>query len=680
MEKLTKLNGLSDAGISALQYAPDMQTVVVGYANGNIDLVAGKNVYNIPDLKRSGMYADKRINHICISGATAYLSCVFGIVAIDLPSRKVLDTYIIGDGGVLVAVNEVAEHAGFLYAATAKGVKKADRQSRQLTDFASWKSISDLPDANEAWTHIISSGKYLYISTVHGKIAKYEYAFIEYMTLPFAGEKIQKLATDDGFLLVCTSQGVHVFDEHNMLKNSISMFGNDPADIWDIVPDAGGYYIADKRKGLIRWRSANEWSVCTLNSPSSNFATALRFKSGKLLSVSGGIGEDGLPLNRQGELHVFSGDRWDSFAPGGLFDFTGVDTDADKYFVSSWGGGVYVFENGNIAEHYTQQNSALTDNRCGGVLSDGNRLWITCGNRAATLENSQWKISAWQTVTSAGQLTEDRHGQLWTTLRNNGLWVFDKNAVLQGQSDKAIGFMPYNYTGTTPVSTVHQIAVAPDGVVWVATAQGPVYYNNAVSIADGGTMVGFHPNRTGTEESNHLYALLGSENTLSVAVDGAYRKWFGTENGGVFLIDEDNAGEIRHFTTDNSPLFSNRIHDIAINDKTGEVFFATPYGIISYRSDAVAAGDDFAAVYVFPNPVRPDYQGEITITGLIKDADVRITDIAGNLVYRTQSTGGQAVWNGCNQKGRRVASGVYLVFCSNEDASKTHVTKLLFIR
>jgi len=185
--------------------------------------------------------------------------------------------------------------------------------------------------------------------------------------------------------------------------------------------------------------------------------------------------------------------------------------------------------------------------------------------------------------------------------------------------------------------------------------------------------------RVGSRETGHWFPLLGSENVLSVAVDGANRKWFGTLTSGVFLIDEEN-GQSRHFTVDNSPLLTNRVHDIVINNRTGEVFFATSYGIVSYRGDAVSAGEDFGNVYAFPNPVRPDYDGLITITGLIKDADVRITDIAGNLVYHTRTLGGQAVWNGRNRQGNRVASGVYLAFCTNDDGSKTHVTKILIVR
>jgi hypothetical protein len=118
---------------------------------------------------------------------------------------------------------------------------------------------------------------------------------------------------------------------------------------------------------------------------------------------------------------------------------------------------------------------------------------------------------------------------------------------------------------------------------------------------------------------------------------------------------------------------------VGIHDKTGEVFFGTDRGIISYRSDATKAGEDFGDVFAFPNPVRPDYHGNITITGLIKDANVKITDIAGNLVYETTTLGGQVVWDGKNLDGRRVATGVYIIFCTNDDGSKTKITKLLFM-
>jgi hypothetical protein len=690
LEKLTKVNGLSDAGISALGYASSIRSVIVGYANGNIDLVSGKSVYNIPDVRRDAVHADKRINHIYVAGEQAYFSCGFGIVSVNLTSRKVTDTYVIGDGGVPEAVNALAVSNGFFYAATAAGVKKADRQNPFLTDFAVWEKEGNIPDANSEWTQAVSSGNHLYLSNANNKIYRCEGNMVENVILPFDMERIYRMKISHDALLIMTSAGIAVCDlSSGMFRNMIGTLNNGKMEAHDAeLSSTGAYWIADNRQGLVQWVSANEIHVCRMNGPSSNAVAAFRYKADRLLAVSGGRDGNGLPLNRTGEVHTFYGNQWSSIRREDLYDFTDVDMAADqpgKYYVSSWGGGVYVFEDGALTERYTPENSVLTGGEsavyCGGVLVDGDRrLWVSNARHAALLANGQWKRSGWQAAAGMGRFVEDASHQVWTTLLNNGLWVFDMTSFVREETGRAIAFAPTNYTGSAKVYATNGIAAAPDGIVWVATAQGPVYYGNASSILDGGNTGGYHPNRTGTDEPSHIYALLGSENILSVAVDGAYRKWFGTENGGVFLIDEDNTSEVRRFTADNSPLFSDRIHDIAVNDKTGEVFFATEYGIVSYRSDAVSAGDDFGKVYVFPNPVRPDYHGEITVTGLIRDADVKITDIAGNLVHHTRTIGGQAVWDGCNLKGRRVASGVYLVFCSNDDGSKTHVTKLLFIR
>jgi hypothetical protein len=173
--------------------------------------------------------------------------------------------------------------------------------------------------------------------------------------------------------------------------------------------------------------------------------------------------------------------------------------------------------------------------------------------------------------------------------------------------------------------------------------------------------------------------LLGDETINCITVDGADRKWFGTAKGGAYLFSSDGTKQIYQFNTANSPIFSNNVLSIAINDQTGEVFFGTDQGIISFKGSATAPGENFTNVYAYPNPVRESYRGDIVVAGLVENCYVKITDISGNLVYQTKSLGGQAVWDGNTKDGRRVASGVYLVFLSNDDGSKTFVTKILVI-
>jgi len=688
LTKLTKINGLNDAGVTAMHYAAGMDVVMVGYANGNLDIIAGNNIYNIPDIKRKDIYTQKRINHIFVWGKYAYLSCSFGIVVVDIQLRQIYDDYIIGDNGNPVEVFSMTEYNDYFYAVTGQGLKKADSQSGFLKDFYYWEKVDGAQEGT--WIQIVSANNNLYVCDKDNHIFVFDGIRWESLNLPHAVDKVQRLTISENNLLVSTSNGIFIYSTAtNQLKNSIQSYNDLSVVAFDATSDNdGAFWIADNRQGLVQWKSAGDISFYLPNGPTSNHAASLRFKADRLLVVGGGMNENGQPLNRPGEIHTFYANEWKSITPQGIYDFTDVDVFENqpaKYFVTSWGGGLYVFDNGVLKTHYSESNSTLVPDYsgnilCGGLLIDtDHKLWVSNDKKVSLLNtNDQWKTLSWQSTSNMGRLTGDNYGQIWTTLGDNGLLVFSKTVSEQGQNGAYHSFYPYD--GSSPIRKSNRIANTPDGVIWVATARGPLYYKDpSVILEDKGTE-GIHPTRTGTDEPNRLYYVLGSENVLSVAIDGAYRKWFGTETGGVFLFDEDNKSELRHFTVDNSPLFSNKVHDISINERTGEVYFATEYGIVAYRSDAVSSGIDFGNVYAFPNPVRPEYQGEITITGLIKDADVKITDIAGNLVYQTRTLGGQAVWNGRNQQGRRVATGVYLVFCTNDDGSKKNVTKIMFIR
>jgi len=174
--------------------------------------------------------------------------------------------------------------------------------------------------------------------------------------------------------------------------------------------------------------------------------------------------------------------------------------------------------------------------------------------------------------------------------------------------------------------------------------------------------------------------LLKYETITTIAIDGANRKWFGTANSGAFLLSEDCSEQILHFTESNSPLFSDKILNISINNTTGEVFFATDKGLVSYRNDATEGLTTFNQPYAFPNPVSNGYEGVISLIGLVRNAHVKITDISGNLVYETIANGGMATWNGKDFQGNKVHTGIYLAFCSNDDGSETKVVKILIIK
>jgi hypothetical protein len=257
--------------------------------------------------------------------------------------------------------------------------------------------------------------------------------------------------------------------------------------------------------------------------------------------------------------------------------------------------------------------------------------------------------------------------------------VYDEGKDFDNLSDDRVRFLD---NGTLPKdlqnARVNCLAVDLDGRIWVGTSSGVAVYECGSDP--------FTSNCLGRLIVSDLGGigeyLLKDKNVNAIVVDGANRKWFGTTNG-IFVQSTDGREEIAKFNTENSPLLSDNVTALGIRAKTGEVFIGTAKGIMSYKSDAVAGGTfNRDTAYAYPNPVRPDYDGPISITGLARDALVKITDANGNIVFETRALGGQAIWNGQDFSGRRVSTGVYLVFVANTrnpEADDAVVTKILFI-
>jgi ligand-binding sensor domain-containing protein len=229
------------------------------------------------------------------------------------------------------------------------------------------------------------------------------------------------------------------------------------------------------------------------------------------------------------------------------------------------------------------------------------------------------------------------------------------------------------------ITYVYSLAEDLDGNIWVGTDQGPLIYYNPEKVLDE-NMKAFRIKIPRNDGSGLADYMLGTEAITSIAVDGANRKWLGTLSSGAYLLSPDGTTKLKNFNEANSPIFSNSISSVAVDDKSGTVWFATSKGVISVRGDATAGQDKFSGVYSFPNPVREDFTGNVTVTGLIRDTQIRITDVSGNLVYKTVSDGGQASWDLTTYNGKHVATGVYLVFCASSDGSQSCVTKILVIR
>ena len=276
------------------------------------------------------------------------------------------------------------------------------------------------------------------------------------------------------------------------------------------------------------------------------------------------------------------------------------------------------------------------------------------------------------------QILIDKEDQKWIVLSNGGggILVYQGSTTATPSASNSKKLTVTAGNGGLPSNLVYCLAKDLDDEIWVGTDKGIAVFYSPENVFSGSN---FDAQQILIEQDGNVQILLETENVLSIAVDGANRKWIGTSNSGAYLMSADGTTQIHHFDESNSPLFSNSVKSISINNETGEVYFGTTKGIISYRGTSIEGFEEFTDVFAFPNPVKHDYEGPIAIKGLMNNSTLKITDISGALVYETKSEGGQAIWYGKNFKDERVSSGVYMVFCTSEDGQQKTVTKILVI-
>jgi len=320
---------------------------------------------------------------------------------------------------------------------------------------------------------------------------------------------------------------------------------------------------------------------------------------------------------------------------------------------------------------------------------DQHNLWVantSAPDIISVMKNDgQWRsfnLGGTLSATDVGKLMVDKSNQKWIIKRTDGyIIVFNDNNTIDNPNDDKVKVLSSS-TGNGGIagSKVYSMAIDQDGEIWVGTDKGINVFYSPENIFESGVNSDAQQILVPRNDGSGLAdILLETETVTAITIDGANNKWIGTDRAGVFYISSDGIRQLAHFTTANSPLLSNSIAGIAINDD-GEVFFGTAKGIISYRGTATPPPPPGSSVYAYPNPVRPEYHGVIAIKGVANKSSVKITDTSGNLVFETRSEGGQAVWDGKNFDGREAASGVYLVFITNNDGSEKLATKILIIR
>ena len=716
---LSSRDGLSDVGVTDVAYDSVTRQTVLVYRNTNIDILRPNgSVRNLSDVLRKSIQGEKTIHHVSVSNGKAYLGTSFGLVVVGLNKLEISDTYSnIGPGGAVVSVYDAVVSNGTLFAATSAGLLRGSLSSN-LLDYHSW--TQDLPVPLGAARQRI----YPYLATYAGQVyaavegsgsAVYRYQAgspgVPWRPVPgtYTGIFRGLRGSSAGLFIVDDLSGVRRIDRNNAVMTVIPGMSSDYTDDAVRARD-GSYYVAYYNNGLQRVRpgtgQANERFEA--NGPASNqaFSILADARTNIVDVFTGGYTERYLPSYQRNGFCEYANGQWTTYQPPTLPGTTattpnllspvrGTRTPDGTLYVGAYGGGLLEWKGTGQVRHFGEGFPAgsplfgtfglgnnrveitdLTADAAGGVWMVNRHLRSnTSGLLRLNPATATWQVIPWVSGLEALERVElDDNGYVWASVSRKteptgaALGIFAIDPALA--TPKPPRF--FSVADGLPDNQIYELTKDRRGYIWAATIKGVAYFNAAEGPFTTGTSF-VTPIVTRGEGTG--FPALFTDAVRAIAVDGGDRKWFATDHG-LWLFSPDADEALLHFTKANSPLPSDRVVDVKVNDKTGEVWIATDAGVVAYRGAATVTEGEPHCTAVFPNPVRPDFAGTVGIAGLANNALVKITDVAGHLVYATKASGGTATWNLTTPDGQRVRSGMYLVLSSDADGKNGCVSKV----
>lgn len=703
---LTKVEGLSDAGMGVIKFNKASNTLVLCYANSNIDLwnAANGSVINLPFISNNiNLTGDKKIYDVVFDGKFAYLACGFGVVKLNLERAETEYTTFTG-----MPVYAFAIYKTNLYAGTEDGLFRLPVDDINPADFGRWQNVDNtvgLPNALPVDAMAVQFND-LYLG-----VRKALYRFngdVKSDTVGIdANLSVNYLSAEGAGLMIGWRkdfQGRVTYREFDGAQYEINYPCEANIPNYGIEDGSKKFWFADATDDFRFYDAViNQCDRFSYNSPYQHRSSEIRTARGKVFVATPGAKTDLTALYDPTGVYIYQNDQWDRFNGTTNPELTNGGCNVDlwrvapsereeKFYVGSFVGGlVEASGDGASTKCYTQNNSILQNagisgasrTAIGGMEFDASgNLWICNYDAASPIavlkpDGTMRNFSA-APANNLLQVAVDGSGYKWFMVGfNGGVMVYDSGQDLDSPADDRYRIL--NTTNSVlPTNTVNYIRVDLEGDVWVGTQQGVVSFECGSNVFDTSCK---GSRRIVTVDDFNGY-LLETEDVRCIAVDGANRKWFGTNNG---IFVQSPTGEIQEgrFTSTNSPLFDNSISAMGYDGRTGEMWIGTEKGMISVRTEATTGGVvNSDEPYAYPNPVRPGYDGPIAIYGLARDANIKITDVAGNLVYEGQALGGQAVWDGRDYLGRRAASGVYLVMATSQasfDDPDAIITKIVLL-
>ena len=695
-EIFNTINGLKIDEINTLGYSNDYKKLIIGSKKGKvaiIDLAADK-IYHLNDIFSKTNIPDnqKIINKIIVQGGYAYLATGYGITTVRLNDNHFGDTYYIAVGGEMANIKSISVYNNYLYAIVGnEGIKKAsintnliDYNNWQLVDLGNWLDVTTFA------SKLVGVKEDLSLNTisVSNQIDKIDDVWGGFLKLQISGD----------ILIEVTQEAARLRASDLSVYNEFIYSLNEKGGISDASFSNGNYYVASKKNGALKVPLENKESIEVIspNGPLSNNVSSATINNKSLWLTFGGYGVGMDPfkpngLTQYGVSSLKNMQTWQhvSFQDLNSFKSTvNISFNLQKpnvAYISSFHDGLAVWDiNKEELNIYNADNTGVIkeigegDARLYGVSFDKNGTgWMTNTISKPTLvtidKNNQFNsytsdVFPENSGSSFLLPIIDKNETKWFASSQSGIFAFNET-----RNNKA---MQITTSNNLPSPVVRTIALDYKNELWIGTLKGLRVIKNVDQFLNNTQLT---PINIVIMDEGKAQELFYEQDILNITVDGSNNKWVSIAESGVFLISDKNE-TVYKFTAENSPLPSNDVTGVTIDGTTGEVFFVTRKGIVSFKNYATTPTNDLNNIKVYPNPVRPGFSGDVKISGLVSDATVKITDISGNLVYETKSLGGTVTWGTQSFSGAKVPSGVYMIFITSQDGTLDAVKKVMIVR
>lgn len=699
-------NKLHDTSINKIKYNPAGKFLVIIYNNANIDLLYDNgDVVNMSDIKDAVLTISPVINDVDFTKDKMVCATNFGLVLYDTNRYEVIESGMYDKNMKYVAMTDDYIYVyydlnGLYFAPIKEHIYSFDKFDKLLATIILGLHAVD----NETLLAVKSiSGAKLYkhvIDLENKSIDAGEFLF-QLNNIGINKNGLTAVANNELFLYNNdnTTQKVSLPAE---IRSNLISFWSDPYKVW--AGDASGvgeYDIKDGGCTVLHDRykpnSLNASNMAAMYALEDGGVVTWNYSFQNYYGVSGGM---------NWKANKIKDGKAEEYLPEGLPNSSFMsmlkspNATGITYYSMALKGLYGIRPDGSVSSVFVDKGGTPLHNNidCDGkgnifIIDLGKTSWISMLPKSK--ENEFDNSDNWVCVYPQSLIKKsDGHNSRMCVAKKSNIgvfhhnWmaaigVFDTNGTDTTADDKAV-WLPsvVDQDGKTLSMSGQFMCITEDlnGNIWIGGQHGILQMSNCAAGLDNIKYSRVKvPRNDGTNYADYL---LEGEEITSIAVDSSNRKWISTKTNGVYLVAADGSEIIEHFTTDNSSLPSNLIYEVVCDKVNNSVYFTTPAGLVKYNSTAAPAASDFSDVYAYPNPVRPEYTGWIIVKNLMDNSLVKIADSAGNVFFQGRSEGGMVAWDGCDQAGNRVRTGVYYVFASNSSngGNMAVVTKILVVQ